>query len=331
MLSPADPSIYPDVVSLTVSFGTTLNVSSNISHICPLDLYFSDTLFVIVYSSVVVVGIPANLAALYSICHLIKSKPTQLIFLLNLTLADLLYLLFLPLWIIYFRHNHTWTLGSTACKAVGAMFFINMYTSIYFLCCIAIDRFLAVIFPFRFRRLQSLKCYIGVALTGWLLATLSHLPVVLCLNLQYSDFCYQGYVQSQFHAAINIFASVFGFLCPFCILLFTHQATIRRIGKATLRPGSATLIKWLLLACFLTFVLCFGPYHCLALAQAGHYLEYGPDCEFLQSIHSYYRISIAVTSLATLLDPVLYIFISEDVRNQMNRLRFPAGCKFTTT
>ncbi|KAM4663528.1 G-protein coupled receptor 4-like [Discoglossus pictus] len=293
---------------------------STIGNNCSLNLSSYSPLFIVTYSLSIIVGVPTNLIALYGTYQLFKSRSIQPIYLLNLGAADLLYLCTLPLWIIYFIQNHHWLLGSLACKISGAMYFINMYASIYFLCCIALDRYLGIMYPMRFQALKSLKCHITVSLVGWLVIIICQIPLNMSIDFQHSNLCYQWIAESRSNPRLTCAVAIFGFVGPLFILCFSYQASIRRIQNASVSSSDAVWIKALLMACLFTFVLCFGPYHCISLIYGIHLLIYGHSCDFDLSIYSYYRVSVALTSLNTVLDPLMYIYINGDFRKQVKNI-----------
>lgn len=79
------------------------------------------------------------------------------VYLINLSVADLLYIATLPLWIDYFLHHDNWIHGQESCKLFGFIFYTNIYVSIAFLCCISLDRYLAVAYPLRFAKVRRIK------------------------------------------------------------------------------------------------------------------------------------------------------------------------------
>lgn len=79
------------------------------------------------------------------------------IYLMNLSVADLLYIATLPLWIDYFLQHDDWIHGQESCKLFGFIFYTNIYVSIAFLCCISMDRYLAVAYPLRFAKVRRIK------------------------------------------------------------------------------------------------------------------------------------------------------------------------------
>lgn len=72
-------------------------------------------------------------------------------------MADLLYITTLPLWIDYFLQHDDWIHGQESCKLFGFIFYTNIYVSIAFLCCISLDRYLAVAYPMRFAKIRRIK------------------------------------------------------------------------------------------------------------------------------------------------------------------------------
>lgn len=79
------------------------------------------------------------------------------VYLINLSVADLLYISTLPLWIDYFLQRDDWIHGQESCKLFGFIFYTNIYVSIAFLCCISLDRYLAVAYPLRFAKVRRIK------------------------------------------------------------------------------------------------------------------------------------------------------------------------------
>lgn len=89
--------------------------------------------------------------------HQVRQRNELGIYLINLSVADLLYITTLPLWIDYFLQHDDWIHGQESCKLFGFIFYTNIYVSIAFLCCISLDRYLAVAYPLRFAKVRRIK------------------------------------------------------------------------------------------------------------------------------------------------------------------------------
>lgn len=174
-----------------------------------------------IYSLAFSLGLPANLLSLWGLYQLGRSGGggCQLVYILNLLLSDLLQLLTLPLWIIYLQRAHHWAYGSAACQLVGYVFYVNVYASVVFLCLIALDRCLAIVYPLSSRRFRKVRV---AALSGLVVWTLTFL---FCLSGLYPSvfvpersLCLEQYPVSPRYATFKIATVGLGFLLPCCIL-----------------------------------------------------------------------------------------------------------------
>ena len=76
-----------------------------------------------------------------------QMRSTTNVLILNLAVADLLFIVFcVPFTATDYMINH-WPFGLTLCQAVQYLIYVTSYVSIYTLILMSIDRFLAVVFP----------------------------------------------------------------------------------------------------------------------------------------------------------------------------------------
>ncbi|XP_076145752.1 G-protein coupled receptor 4 [Alosa pseudoharengus] len=276
-----------------------------------------------IYSLSFSLGLPANLLSLWGLYQLGRSGGggCQLVYILNLLLSDLLQLLTLPLWIIYLQRAHRWAYGSVACQLVGYVFYVNVYASVVFLCLIALDRCLAIVYPLSSRRFRKVRV---AALSGVAVWTLTFL---FCLSGLYPSvfepergLCLEQYPISPRYAKFKIATVALGFLLPCCILGVT-SARIR----VTLRdsPSVSTQerrrIVGTLVVITVIFIVVFGPYHLVGGYRFMALLLTEDPCHLERSLYLCYRICYGLTSLNTLLDPLFYIFLCHNARHELRR------------
>uniref|UniRef100_A0A8D2NPJ4 G-protein coupled receptors family 1 profile domain-containing protein n=1 Tax=Zosterops lateralis melanops TaxID=1220523 RepID=A0A8D2NPJ4_ZOSLA len=87
----------------------------------------------IIYCLVLCVGLPGNLVALLVFLQSGKVRKAIRIYLINLTLADILFNLTLPLWIHYYLSGGDWLLSEVACRLAGAAYYLATYSAITFM------------------------------------------------------------------------------------------------------------------------------------------------------------------------------------------------------
>ncbi|XP_054422957.1 psychosine receptor [Pteronotus mesoamericanus] len=291
-------------------------------------------LFPIVYIFVVIVSIPANIGSL-CVSFLQAKKENELgIYLFSLSLSDLLYTLTLPLWINYTWNNDNWTFSAALCKACAFFMYMNFYSSTAFLTCIAVDRFLAVVYPLKFFFLRTRRFAFMVSLSIWVMETIFN-AVILWedeTSTEYCDakksnftLCYDKYPLEKWQIKFNLFRTCTGYAIPLVIMMICNQKVYQAVrrNQATENNEKRKIIK-LLISITLTFVLCFTPFHVMLLLRS--ILEPISNYKSGKQAYTMYRITVALTSLNCVADPILYCFVTETGRSDMwNIVKFCTG------
>ncbi|CAK8679995.1 unnamed protein product [Clavelina lepadiformis] len=91
------------------------------------------------------VGVPGNAIVLYVLVQQRRTWTVSTHYLINLVIADLLFVLTTPLWGHYYLNKFDWVFGAGLCKLSAAITSINMYGSVFFLTAMAVDRWMAVV------------------------------------------------------------------------------------------------------------------------------------------------------------------------------------------
>ncbi|XP_012709672.2 G-protein coupled receptor 4 [Fundulus heteroclitus] len=276
-----------------------------------------------VYGVIFSLGLPSNLLSLWGLYHLGRSGGggCQLVYILNLLLSDLLQLLTLPLWILYLQGPHRWPYGRLTCELVGYVFYGNVYASVMFLCLIAMDRCLAIVYPLSSRGVRTVKVSAVLGVAVWVLTFLFCLSGLLPSVFD-SDrlLCLEKYPVSPRYAHFKIITVALGFLLPCGILGYTSAhiwVTLRR--SPSLSNHERYKIVGILVVITFNFIVVFGPYHLVGGYRFVSLLRTDEPCPFEQSIFYVYRLCYGLTSLNTLLDPLFYIFLCPDARLELQK------------
>ncbi|XP_061525180.1 G-protein coupled receptor 4 [Phycodurus eques] len=276
-----------------------------------------------IYGLVFSAGLPCNLLSLWGLYHLGRSGSgsCQLVYILNLLLSDLLQLLTMPLWILYLQGAHRWPYGQLTCELVGYVFYVNIYASVMFLCLIALDRCLAIVFPLSSRRVRTVRV---AAVSGLAVWTLTFLFCLLGLLPSLFDserlLCLERYPVSPRYAHFKITTVALGFLLPCTILGYTSAhiwVTLRH--SPSLSAHERHKIVGVLVVITVNFIAVFGPYHLVGGYRFVSLLQADEPCARERSIFLLYRLCYGLTSLNTTLDPLFYIFLCADARLELRR------------
>ncbi|XP_051825584.1 proteinase-activated receptor 4 [Antechinus flavipes] len=271
------------------------------------------------YTLVFLVGLPANGLALWVLATKIQRLPST-IFLMNLAVADLLLVLVLPFNISYYFMGHHWVFEEGLCRLVTAFFYGNMYCSMLLLACISLDRYLAIVHPFFSRSVRSPTFAACLCAIVWLGAASLTLPLavqrqsyplhgssghILCHDVLPQD--------EQVGQFLNIFVClvVLGFFLPLLVILFCYGSVIYALVASGERYSYAIKLTVLVLV---SAVILFTPSNILLLI---HYSD--PRTNGFGNLYFWYVPSLAISTLNSCVDPVIYYYVSEEFRDKVKR------------
>lgn len=164
-------------------FNLTSNLSSNLST-QSMPFQGSSTLVTAVISlTVFVVGLTGNTLAIYVVLRYAKMKTVTNIYILNLAVADELYIIGLPFLTTQNVLSY-WPFNLFLCRVVMTADSMNQFTSIFCLTVMSIDRYLAVVHPIRSTKWRHPRVAKVVSAGVWAMSFVVVLPVVIFSDVQ---------------------------------------------------------------------------------------------------------------------------------------------------
>lgn len=303
-----------------------MNAISNVSNSsCVIMDPSAGPLLISIYIIAFILGLLFILVTIGPIIQQICRKNVLGIYLLSLSVSDLLYILTMPLWIYYLSNNHKWTLGQGLCSLAGFIYYSNLYISIYILCCISIDRCLAITFPlrvkaFRRQRYAWIICgmvYIFVMALHCLVLYLDKLPDPLDDGDQR---CYETFPMTEPIAMFNLIRVGIGFLLPLVVITVCYGLIASKVQQSRgVHEQGKRKVRLLSMGVIGIFLFCFAPYHILLMIRSIAFFAVGDkqSCIFEQAMYLPFTCSLALSSLNSVVDPVLYVLASNGVREDM--------------
>ncbi|XP_035014100.2 lysophosphatidic acid receptor 6-like [Hippoglossus stenolepis] len=270
-------------------------------------------LFPVVYILALVVGLPGNLAALFVYTFKITPRTAFSVFISNLALADIVILCTLPFRIHYHLNRNNWVFGDVACRITGVLFFSNIYMSICFMTCICVDRYMATVHPHAYLRGRRPWRSLAVSVALWCIAGVAMLVFVLRgpletkANQSGSHSCFENLSKHEWNtrlAAYSLLIMIFGSLLPSIIILVCYPLAVRRISK--IRTNTAQRAVRVIYTIMAITLLCFLPNHVANLLHLLRRMDFIKSCSAANRINDAKRVTMALVTLNTCLDPVLY-------------------------
>lgn len=150
---------------------------SSSSTSCSLPASISAQVGVAILTLAFLLGFPGNLFVVWSVFCRVRKRSVTCLLVLNLAVADAFVLLSAPLFLRYLAGGRGWEFGSAACKLVHYLSSVNMYVSIYLICLMSLDRWLAVTRPFLSQRMRTKRSLLLLLLVVWGIAFVLSLPM----------------------------------------------------------------------------------------------------------------------------------------------------------
>ncbi|KAJ8280204.1 hypothetical protein GJAV_G00051800 [Gymnothorax javanicus] len=298
------------------------------------DSFISDVLMGI-YILAFVLGLILNLLTLGPIVRQVCRQNVLGVYLLNLSISDLLYIFTMPLWIHYYRMDHQWRLGKPACHAAGFFYYTNMYISIFLLCCISVDRCWAVTYPLKAKAFRRSRWAWAICLLVTIIVVAMHSMVLafdeVDVQLDQEMRCYEKYPLTRNVAIFNLIRVGLGFVGPLLVLGCCYTQIFSKVRRSCgAKEPVKRKVKMLSIGIMVIFSVCFGPYHILLLTRslASLSMDDKSNCDFEQKLHFYLSCALALSSINSVVDPVLYV-LGSDVGQEETRICCRRGRRAT--
>ena len=284
----------------------------------------------VLFTAIFVVGFFGNCIIIYGVMQQGPYKTTSNLFIANLALSDLAVLVIsLPVGLL--QELASWPFGEIACKVLYPIGDVFICVSLATLTIISVDRYRAIVTPFK-RRLTKKHAKYAIVLIWIVCYLVAGLPTSFLLKIVDDDgvwICYPFWptvLESRIHKV------VFAFLVttPMLIIAFSYIRIVRSLWKTRIiyrtNPGETQLsairleqkrkLVKMLITIVIVFATCVMPYVLLAIL-----MEFGalPRDEEM-------RIAlVAVLSLLYMnsaLNPIILCTMSKDYRKGLR----PCGC-----
>lgn len=293
----------------------------------------SPSLIAVLLMFIFILGLIGNSVVLYAVKQVQGKRRVPHIYIGNLALADLVFTVTLPLWVVYTAMDNHWPFGVALCKIISYVDLLSMYASIFLLTSMSFDRYQAIVHSLPSNHLCS-GGHIGASLFAvWTLSGLLSVPAFVFRNAQQDlssnrTFCNLDFSLvvsnrhqvSQWFAGLSLLLSTLGFLLPLLAMMVCYGL----IGCTVMRHfhiwRKEDQRKWRLLKIIITvvvvFAACWVPYHVVRSTGALSELDLFPTtCAFQRFLILAYPYAACLAYINSCLNPFLYAFFDLQFRS----------------
>ncbi|XP_078524609.1 galanin receptor type 1-like [Lissotriton helveticus] len=261
-----------------------------------------------------------------------RSRSTTNIFILNLSIADLLFLLFCVPFQATIYSLPEWIFGAFFCKFVHYFVMVSMLVSIFTLVAMSVDRYIAVVHSKRSPCIRNKRnASIGVSII-WILSSVIAIPVAQHQSIMSeqkeapnSSFCWEYWGDNiSAKQTYKVTILLIGYLLPLMIItccyakvLYHLHKKVKNMSKKSERSKKKTAQTVLLVVA--VFLISWMPHHIISLWVV--YREFPlNDASFIFRI-----ISHCLAYGNSCINPIIYAFLSENFRKACHQV---FTCKF---
>lgn len=291
----------------------------------------SGALIPAIYMLVFLLGTTGNGLVLWTVFRSGREKRRSAdIFIASLAVADLTFVVTLPLWATYTYRGYDWPFGTFACKLSSYVIFVNMYASVFCLTGLSFDRYLAIVRPVANARLRLRVSGAVATAVLWVLAALLALPVMVFRSTGdlenstkvqcYMDYSMVAAASSEWawEVGLGVSSTAVGFVVPFTVMLTCYFFIAQTIAGHFCKERIEGLRKRrrllsIIVVLVVTFALCWMPYHLVkTLYMLGGLLHWPCDLDiFLMNVFPY---CTCISYVNSCLNPFLYAFFDPRFR-----------------
>ncbi|KAK5885978.1 hypothetical protein CesoFtcFv8_017060 [Champsocephalus esox] len=304
------------------------NFTSEIFEPCNLDPNPVDVLTeTYIHSIICASGLMGNTLVIATYMFYKRAKTMTDVYLFNVAVADLIFVLALPL-IIYNEQNN-WAMGPVACTVLRSAYSINLYSGMLLLACVSGDRYVAIVqarrsFGVRSRALIYSRLICSAV---WVLAMVLTLPTLLYtkhieeLNL-HADEPVSVICQLSFDKSETLQMAI-GFLLPLLVMVFCYSCIMGTLLRA--QSSQRHKAVRVVLAVVVVFIICHLPYNAALLSHTLSLFK-ERNCTLEKIKLKVLAISRSVAYLHCCLNPILYAFIGVKFRSHFRQIMVDLWC-----
>ncbi|XP_034037266.1 melanin-concentrating hormone receptor 1 [Thalassophryne amazonica] len=268
-----------------------------------------------VYGIMCSVGVLANGLVIYAVASCAKKKLSD-IYVVNLAVADMFFLLVMPFNIHQLVRDRQWVFGNFMCKAVVVVDVSNQFTTVWIVTVLCVDRYVAIVHPTSAKR--TIPWAIVTNILVWFCSFLLTVPVMMYAKVVHRNhlkMCMMYLDGPEDMYWYTLYQSILGFMIPLIIIstfyslalyhVFSSMQRVKR--KQTVWAKRATKMVVMIIALFL---ICWSPYHVIQVINLNNN---APTITFVYA----YNISICLSYFHSCINPIMLLIFAQNYREHL--------------
>lgn len=279
----------------------------------------------IFYSIICLLGLAGNLLVILTFFYFKRLKTMTDVYLLNLSFADLLFALSLPLWAA--NSTAKWVLGLEMCKAMNTIYKVSFYSSMFLLSFISVDRYFAIAKAVSAHRHRSQAIFLSKVSSAviWVMALIFSIPEMKYTTINNNTCTPYSSSSDKLRVSLQVSQIVLAFALPLLVMSICYSSIVHTLCQA--RSFERNRAIKVILAVVAVFLLSQVPYNVVLLWNTVVTAQGGTDdCSYENGLLYAIDVTQSVAILRCCLNPFVYAFIGVKFRHDLLKLLKELGC-----
>ncbi|XP_052750486.1 QRFP-like peptide receptor [Galleria mellonella] len=325
---------------------------TDIWSVSPVDLgvfYRPDVVIIALYVAVLTASLSANTLLIFIVIKFQYMRSVTNIFLVNLSVADLLVTLFCMPVQIAKSVTLLWYFGEVMCKTVNFLQGVAVASSVFTITAMSVDRYLAITQSLRQPWMPSRRGACSLLAALWFVALMIFAPLLGVAAVEREmvpllsktrngsgiwaegtiEFCTEKWPDSIRKELFGTFSFILVYAVPGCIVVVSYSLMGRRLCSV-LPPFDQTegsvnsqqrlrlvrerkRVAWILLLLAVLFALCWLPYNILQLLIDVNAVE-------IESVSSVLPYTLLLGHANSAINPIVYCLMTRNFRRSLRKL-----------
>nr|ABV31682.1 chemokine receptor 2 [Equus caballus]ABV31683.1 chemokine receptor 2 [Equus caballus] len=276
------------------------------------------------YSLVFIFGFVGNMLVVLILINCKKLKSMTDIYLLNLAISDLLFLVTLPVWAHYVTNG--WVLGDEMCKLFTGLYHIGYFGGNFFIILLTIDRYLAIVHAVFALRARTVTFGVMTSGVTWVVAVFASLLGIIFTKSQKEDFSESEkesvyscgpYLPTGWKDFHTIMRSILGLGLPLLVMIICYSGILKTLLRCRNEKKKHKAVR-LIFVIMIVYFLFWAPYNIVLLLSSFQEIFGLSNCETTSRLDQAMQVTETLGMTHCCINPIIYAFVGEKFRRYLS-------------
>ncbi|XP_074127328.1 C-C chemokine receptor type 5-like [Sminthopsis crassicaudata] len=283
--------------------------------------YTASRLLPPLYSLVVISGFVGNALVFLVLIRCKKLKSMTDIYLLNLAISDLLFIITLPFWAHYAADQ--WIFGNVLCKLLTGFYHMGFFGGVFFIILLTIDRYLAIVHAVFALKARTVACGILTSAITWVMAGFVSLPEIIFIKSQKEGKLHTCSPHFPLHwydfwkNFQTLKMNLLGLVLPLLVMIICYSGIIQTLLRCRNEKKKHKAVR-LIFVIMIIYFLFWAPYNIVLLLNTFQVFFGLDNCDSSNRLDRAMQITETLGMTHCCINPVIYAFVGEKFRRYLS-------------